>query len=120
MLPADAQMNHHDALRAALIDWRVPALALDALPWVCFALPWVCFALALWALLWWGVALPCFGCAGLLWGLLWLAVGLWLWVWGVALASAPLGRLSFLRFALQTTMMIKITMKSLMALPRPR
>ena len=94
MLPADAQMNHHEALCFGLIfhiDWRVPALALDALPWVCFALPWVCFALALWALLWWGVALPCFGCAGLLWGLLWLAVGLWLWVWGVALASAPLG-----------------------------
>ena len=78
------------------------------------------FALALPALLWVGGALPCFGCAGLLWGLLWLAVGLWLWVWGVALAPAPLGRLSFLRFALQTPMMIKSTMKNPKALPRPR
>ena len=38
-----AQMKPLDALRAALFDWRVPALALPALPWVGFALPWVSF-----------------------------------------------------------------------------
>ncbi|MBQ1570269.1 MAG: hypothetical protein IIZ78_04010, partial [Clostridiales bacterium] len=136
------------ALRAALFDWRVPALALPALPWVGFALPWVGFALALPALPWVGFALPwvgfalpwvgfalalpalplalpalpwmglCFALGGVLgaWGVwCWVlgvlgawGVGCWVlgvWgvgVWGVALAPAPWGRLSFLRFALQT------------------
>ena len=79
-----ALVNHHDALRAALIDWRVPALALAALPWVGFALPLVGFALALWALLWWGVLACCGACFGLLWGF-GFGCGVWLWLqplWG--------------------------------------
>ena len=61
-LPA-AMVKPLAALRAALFDWRVPALALPALPWVGFALPWVGFALALPALPWVGV---CFALGGAL------------------------------------------------------
>ena len=59
-------------------DWRVPALALPALPWVGFALLWVGFALALPALPWVGFALPWVGFALALWALLWLG---WALAW---------------------------------------
>ena len=202
------QLNPRASLRAALSDWRVPALPLRALPLVGFALPLVGFALPLRALPCMGFALPCMGfalplvgfalalpalpcmglalpcmglalalvgfalalpalpcmglalpCMGLAlpcmgfalpcmvlgaWGAwCWvlgvgclgcLVLGAWCWVLGVlgvgclgcwvlgvlALAPAPWGRLSFLRFALQTPMMIKSTMKNPKALPRPR
>ena len=61
-----AQMKPLAALLIGLLfhfDWRVPALALPALPWVGFALPWVGFALALRALPWVGFALPWVGFA---------------------------------------------------------
>ena len=73
----DAMVNHHVALCFGLlfhIDWRVPALALDALG--VLACCGACSGL-LWGLLWLalGLALACSGaCSGLLWGLLWLAV----------------------------------------------
>ena len=106
--------------------WVTLGACLGALLWLCgLWLGWACSCLG-------GLALACLGaCFGLPWGLLWLGVGLALawcgvlgvWgvgVWGVALAPAPWGRLSFLRFALQTPMMIKSTIKSLKALPRLR
>ena len=68
-LPA-ALVKSLAALRAALFDWRVPALALPALPWVGFALPWVGFALP-----WVGL---CFALGGVLG-----AWGAWCWVLGV-------------------------------------
>ena len=93
-----AQMIPLAALRAALFDWRVPALALPALPWVGFALalpalplalpalPWVglCFALG-GALLCLGWGVGCLGCLVLgAWGVWCLGC----WVLGVALGLA--------------------------------
>ena len=107
------------------------ALGLVCLPWVGlwllleaptgfaqmgwgFALLWV-FGLAD------GLALACFGALALGVGCVVSGCGVCgVGVWGVALAHAPLGRLSFLRFALQTPTMIKSTMKNPKALPRPR
>ena len=63
-------------------DWRVPALALPALPWVGFALPWVGFALALPALPLALPALPWMGLCFALGGVLG-AWGVWCWVLGV-------------------------------------
>ena len=76
-----AQMKPLAALLIGLLfhfDWRVPALALPALPWVGFALLWVGFALALPALPWVGFALPWVGFALALWALLWLG---WALAW---------------------------------------
>ena len=70
-----AQMIPLAALRAALFDWRVPALALPALPWVGFALALPALPLALPALPWVGL---CFALGGVL-----AAWGAWCWVLGV-------------------------------------